>query len=232
MENNDKPILLFDWDGTVVNSNDYKLDEAWRLTFQGEPEREQKIIEILNRPIGRQLYRYALIAMVIFETDPEQKDLEGVGNNDEWIREDERITKYSNRFAELLKDHTKIPPFEDSKKVLEELKNRGYKMYVVSGAGKEDIMQQANMHGLTEYFKEIYANDDSKPGHFEAIKILEGIDDPEKYIVIGDGPVDLTFAETIKSRFIGLPNRFNSWSKEGSDFEVIDNLSELLALLD
>ena len=226
-----KPTLLFDWDGTVVDSNEYKFNQVWVDTFEGEAEKQSKILEVLNNPETSKLFRYALVGRVLSATEEGNEDLKDVLNDDKWLQNDERIIKYTDRFAELTKNHEKMPAFENSKNTLEALKERGYPMYVVSGAGVNTILEQAKLYNL-EYFKDYFGNSDSKINHFKTISIIEGTTDPSDYVVIGDGYADFDLANKIGCRFIGIPCKWNDWKKGEMDFETIDNIGELLKLLE
>lgn len=226
-----KPILMFDWDGTVVDSNQYKLSGAWLATFEGEPEKQKAILEVLGNPETRKLYRYGLVARVISLTEDGNDDLKDVINTDEWIIADPRITKYTDKFAKLTQDHSMMPAFEDSYNTLKALSERGYTMYVVSGASVDTIKEQIRLYDL-DFFKDVFGNFDSKPNHFKTISNIEGISDPLQYISIGDGKVDRDFAKEVGCRFIGIPCKWNDWKKGEMDFETIDSIGELLDLLE
>lgn len=208
---NNKPILIFDWDGTIVDSNQFKFIDAWLSVFEGEEDKKEKFLEIWRNG-GGSLYRYALVAKVIAETESDQSDLKSVTNTDQWIRTDSRITKYTDRYSEILKDLGKMPIFENSKQALGSLKEKGHTMYVISGSAEDSIRKQIDFYGL-DFFKGIFGNTDSKPNHFKTISKLEDNSDPENYIVIGDGELDLALAQHIGCRFVGIPNEWNGWAK-------------------
>lgn len=218
-------VLLFDWDGTIIDSNQYKFHDAWLLVFADEPKKQEKVLQVLAHPEDRMLFRYGIVARVI-EDEPGNTDLQGVTNSDHWIKSDSRITRYTERFAACMKDHRRMPAFPNAKQTLETLAEQGYTMYVVSGSSEATIDEQIELYGL-DYFVGRFGNSNTKHAHFQTITKREHKSDPSHYVVIGDGTTDASLASKIECHFIGVANAYNKWGDTEIDFPVIHDIGDL-----
>lgn len=226
MQTDKKPILLFDWDGTIVDSNDFKWNGAWQLVFEGEEDKQKIIREVFTRPQGRVYNRWELVRETLFVLgDEDLKDLEG-----EDLRSNPKITKYTDKFKEVLAtryDH--MPPLLNAKDTLEKLHKDGYRMYVISNSEVGGLNHMAESLDLSKYFIEVMGLPNSKYQNFEEITLIEKTSDPKDYIFIGDGENDKALALKIGCRFIGISNKYNNWNNDSEMAGVaVNNLSEVI----
>lgn len=223
-----KKILLFDWDGTIVDSNHFKWVGAWQLVFEGEPDKQCAIEEVFRTPKGRVYNRWELVRETLILTDDPSLDLEG-----EKLREDPRITKYTDKFRDILEtSYDSMPIFEKSSELLKNLKEDGYTMYVISNSATEGLKKMAKHFGVLDYFNNIYGLPASKWENFQIISQIEGTSNGEDFVYIGDGENDKALAEKIGCQFIGIANEWNGWTENPSmkDKSIID-LSEISNLV-
>ena len=229
-----KPILIFDWDGVIVDSNDWKWDEMWREIF---PTNGLSVIarNILKTKEGRSLTRYELIRRILLE-----------GGLTELSAYDERsavahpsVAEALERFRGVsLRGVLKRGLFKGARDVLNDLKTRGYSLYVITGTAHDDIMHLALEFNVVDLFKGIYGivvseqvgGAINKEGAFQKIILAEQTSDPDSYIVVGDGESDRALAENVGCRFVGVVNRWNGW--EDASFPLIRDLTELPKILD
>jgi phosphoglycolate phosphatase-like HAD superfamily hydrolase len=225
---NQKPILLFDWDGVIVNSNDWKWRDMWPDLFFDYPEYAKKAQEILRESEGRHVSRRELLRQVLASDDASAAPAP--------ITIEEALQRYSKTSMEGV---SRLGFFEGTREVLEDLHGLGFTMYVITGTLHDDIQHIARDLGVAHLFKALYGTRPSalkrkgaikKYDAFEEIARDEGVNDPVAYIVIGDGASDKELAEQIGCKFIGVKNEWNGWG-DNESFSTINGISEILQVL-
>jgi phosphoglycolate phosphatase-like HAD superfamily hydrolase len=216
-----KPILIFDWDGTIVDSNGFKWGELWNMTFDDDDEKQRIVLDYLQTEEGRGLNRYQLIQKVLSDTGEESVR----GLDKEELLVNPKILEYSNKFSEIMDNSISlIEPFEGVRKVLKDLKENGYKMYVVTAGGTLNVRKQVEHLGLSNIFVKVLGNPESKSENFEEISTKE----TGNYVVIGDGESDVRLAEYIGCKFIGIVNNWNGWSLGENNIKSLTLIKNLL----
>tara|TARA_B100000745_G_scaffold290355_1_gene229217 strand:- start:16467 stop:17102 length:636 start_codon:yes stop_codon:yes gene_type:complete len=188
-----KPVIIFDWDGVVVDSNAFKWKDAWEETFGEDQKKAARAVALLSTPEGRALNRYELIAKIA----PESSDL--------YQRE------IAERFSKVLQDGvTKINLMPGIREVIDSLKKKGFVMHVISATKEEDLIFQAKYFGVDSYFTSLFGNPRTKLENFNRIE--DRYD--HRYVVIGDGGSDYALAQAIGAEFIGVANKWNAWGED------------------
>jgi phosphoglycolate phosphatase-like HAD superfamily hydrolase len=219
MSINNKKIIIWDWDGVIVDSLEYKHVHVWRDIFYDDLEKQESVIDFIKTPEGRKLNRYGLIKHVLATFD--KKDLENL--TDDELKKHPLIKKYVDIYNTKVKDGIRnIGMRHDVRNVLRTLHNDGHHMYVVSGGGSDtDLMELAEFFDIKKYFKAIFGF--GVPGvsltafgkykNFERIVKLENIKEAKRYVVVGDSMSDYDLARDIGCDFVAIPNRWNKWNK-------------------
>tara|TARA_B100000508_G_scaffold53235_1_gene41237 strand:- start:15729 stop:16418 length:690 start_codon:yes stop_codon:yes gene_type:complete len=227
-----KKIILWDWDGTLVNSLPYKYEEIWSHVFEGNEEAQNIVRDFIKTPEGKRCNRYGLIAYTLQKTGELSESVEP--------SEDPIVEKYAALYKEGAANA--IPTFgllPGAQEVLEKLSGEGHHMHLVSGGGSdEDLDQLLTNIGVRKFFNGVFGFGISKAvgtgfgkhDNFLRIAEIEGVSAPEQYVVIGDTPKDKEFAQKIGCDFIGVANQYNEWTPS-KDPKVAANLLEVPGLL-
>ncbi|MEG0873076.1 MAG: HAD-IA family hydrolase [Clostridia bacterium] len=94
----------------------------------------------------------------------------------------------------------------ETKKVLQELKKRGYRLGVVSNWFRDTQMSELNKYGYTKYFDEMYFWDNEYPKpHIKGCGVNIPKSKKENYVFIGDNlEEDILFAKALDIKSIWL----------------------------
>jgi phosphoglycolate phosphatase-like HAD superfamily hydrolase len=222
-----KPILIWDWDGTLVDTITYKYGGIWDDIFPDDLEKQTIVKEFLHSPEGKGINRYGLI----------QKALGLENLSDEELKNHPGIQRYADQYKKFSEESAvKNGVYPNTKEVLERLFSDGYSMYIISGGGSdEDLKKMAEQVGIGKYFKDIYGFGSAgssltsfdKKANFERIINKGGEEDPSKYIVIGDSVSDYNFADSVTAKFVGFIREWNKWEGYEDKLKLISNVSEL-----
>ncbi|MBR6610566.1 MAG: HAD-IA family hydrolase [Oscillospiraceae bacterium] len=194
---NEKPVLFWDFHGTLTKPDNQWVDIALKLSDTMYPE-----MKISHEAIKSNLYGKCLP----WWTYPD-RDTRHLMENDGWWKscEDEFVKMYiasgfekhqAEKMAPLIRlyvvDINNHRLHDDALAVLSQLKERGYKNYILSNNFPE-LPQMVKDIGLDKYFDGCVVSAKigfAKPRKeiFEYARNLAG--NPEKCIMIGDNPVD------------------------------------------
>ena len=194
--------VLFDFDGTLVNTNDVII-ASWQHTYMyylGREESLEKITACFGEPLLLTMERE------FPEVDP---------------RESAEV--YRNFQKENADELVKI--FPGIKELLESLKTDGFRMGVVTSRTRESAQRYMDMFGIGDYFDEMVSCDDTdihKPNPEPILLCLKkmGIT-AEEALMVGDSPFDIKCANNagVKSVLVG-------WRITGDGQTLIDDARE------
>ena len=194
--------VLFDFDGTLVNTNDVII-ASWQHTYMyylGREESLEKITACFGEPLLLTMERE------FPEVDP--RESAGVYRNFQKEHADELV---------------KI--FPGIKELLESLKTDGFRMGVVTSRTRESAQRYMDMFGIGDYFEEMVSCDDTdihKPNPEPILLCLKkmGIT-AEEALMVGDSPFDIKCANNagVKSVLVG-------WRITGDGQTLIDDARE------
>ena len=194
--------VLFDFDGTLVNTNDVII-ASWQHTYMyylGREESLEKITACFGEPLLLTMERE------FPEVDP--RESAGVYRNFQKENADELV---------------KI--FPGIKELLESLKTDGFRMGVVTSRTRESAQRYMDMFGIGDYFEEMVSCDDTdihKPNPEPILLCLKkmGIT-AEEALMVGDSPFDIKCANNAgdKSVLVG-------WRITGDGQTLIDDARE------
>jgi len=229
-------VLIWDWDGTLVDSLDYKYGDIWDKVFLGEPERVKIVKDFIKTSKGKGVNRYGLIKHTLLNTGlPELAEL-----SDELFKKHSLITKYVNRYDQLSKFQIEEELFllAGVKDMLERLQITGYSMYIISGGGTDNSLQSmAESLGIRKYFRDIFGFGGvgtrlisfGKRENFDRLIKIEQNFNPSNCIIIGDGETDLQFANDVGCRFIGIANEWNKWQVDNTN--IVSSVTDVEKLI-
>ena len=211
------PVLIFDWDGVIVDSNAWKWGGAWQEVFVEEPELFRLMDRVLLEDQRKSLDRQQLVARV-FELAQES------GTTPQRAPEE-----YVERFGEAVRlGVARIGLFPGALSTLEALHIAGYHMYVISMTTQEDLEYLADQLGVGRYFVRLYGTPGKKFEHAQDIRQTEV---SQSYVVIGDGEGDRSLAKEVQASFVGILNQWNHWADDSSLMHKVDSIVDVPKVL-
>ena len=166
---------LFDFDGTLVNTNDVII-ASWQHTYMHYRGREESI-ETITSCFGEPL----LITM--------EREFPGV---------DPQESAEVYRTFQQQNAHLLVKIFPGIVDLLKALKEAGYRMGIVTSRTRESALRYMDMFGITEYFEAMVTCDDTTVHKPNPEPILLGLEKmgitKDEAIMIGDSPFDIKCA--------------------------------------
>ncbi len=210
-----KPVVLFDLDGTLLNTEP-AIIETYRHLFKKYKTEEEFTKEIQVEILGPTLKE-------MFEKYFPEQDTEKL------------IKEYKEYNFKIHPEQ--VTMMDNAKETLETLVSEGYKVGIVSSKFSDGIQVGLKLHNLTEYFESIIGLDNVKQGKPDPEGIVmacaqmnRGYDD---CIYIGDSETDMQAAHRAGVYSVGY--LFNK-DKEGAlraenPNKIITDLSEVVELV-
>lgn len=198
-------VILWDWDGTLLNSRVASSGALFRLGREtGVDVTEDDVTEVVGGHMVDFWYRH-------YGANP--------------IPQVEKFIAY---YQELSQQVGLFPEVVD---ILNFIKKLNIPQIVVSNKDQDIILTEAERLGVTAYFKKIVGTINHGIGkpEKEYARIVFGPDIPKRILMIGDGPSDMQFAQNINA--VGLLVRPADYPV---DFEYqyrVNNLAEVKAFL-
>lgn len=167
--------ILFDFDGTLVNTNDVII-ASWQHTyrhFTGREESLEKITACFGEPL------LLTMAREFPEVDPE---------------ESARIYRdFQQQNAEAF-----VTIFPGIREMLEELKTQNYRLAIVTSRTRESAQRYMNMLDIGSYFDDMVSCEDTdihKPNPEPILLCMQKLGvSREECLMIGDSPFDIKCA--------------------------------------
>jgi phosphoglycolate phosphatase-like HAD superfamily hydrolase len=217
-------IILFDWDGTLIDSLPTKVRNAGRL-FQQELGIAPEDVALAYRRVSG-IPRKQLFASICADNALAPLD-------------DEAYQRLSQRFTEmnlasLTDPGAKGVVAQETFDTLRLLQASGYPMYVSSSADPHEIRKGANALGLDGFFTEIMG---SLPGFGKGTQHVAHVLQSQsarrdQLVFVGDEPADISLGRLAGVRTVAKLGTCSAelLSKENPD-HIIGALSELPMLL-
>jgi len=200
--------LLFDWDGTVVDSA--------KLGLQAFSDSFAELGEPFDYEIYREVYSPNWYSVYEALGLPKEK----------WARADELWVKfYGEQTAQT------VPGAEDT---IRELKRRGYRLGVVSSGSECRVSREIKQLRLQEFFETVICNEqmtEKKPhpeGLETALRILGCANHKTAYV--GDSPEDIEMGKRANMVTVGVRSDYpTSWKLQQHEPDIlIETLGDLL----
>lgn len=209
--------ILFDFDGTVMNTNDIILN-SWQHTFktitgkEGDPE-------VIQSNFGDTLEKSIINFFPDFSVEEAKK-----------IYRSYQVDKFADS----------ISPFPGMIELIRELKEKEYKIAVVTSRLRNTTMEGLRKYELDKLFDVIVTMDDCtkhKPDPEPALIALKKLNSkPEETMMLGDSKFDIACANNagVTSALVGWAVAIFDKDKEGvfkPDY-IIDKAEEILEILE
>lgn len=207
----DTPLIVFDWDGTLMDSTG-RIVSAMQTTARNLKlpiPSDDEVRAIIGLSLGncyRQLF-------------PEVDD-------HDWITEE-----YRYQYVEG--DKTPSPMFEGVEDVLTKLKNDGYYLTVATGKARHGLDRVLNESKLKHFFDTTIASDESnsKPDPAMLHTLMKHFDvKPEETVMVGDTTHDLKMAQNAGTHSVGVTYGAHKVEllKQHAPLAIIDDIRQLI----
>ena len=194
-----KKYILFDFDGTLVNTNDVIL-ASWQHTYRHYLGHEMPVDHITSC-FGEPL----LLTM--------EREFPGV---------DPQESADVYRQFQLENADKLVTIFPGIKELLADLKAAGYVLGIVTSRTRESALRYMDMFGITSYFSDLVTCDDTtvhKPTPEPILLAMSKLGaSAEESIMIGDSPFDIKCANNA-----GVDSVMVNWRITCDETSVIDD---------
>lgn len=196
-------ILVFDFDGVLVDSNQLKRRIFLEL-YANHIDHWSECMEraFAHLPYGTryELFDYAFRDLGMKGLELEKKINESVSFFEEWLKKELNIAK---------------PLVQETLGIL----SKQYSCFVNSATPISSLRASLRRLNLDMYFAEIYGAEASKSDNLRTIHRTT-VCPFSKMILIGDGLNDQAAAQQVGCYFIGVPNEINGW-ESGQNFPIL-----------
>jgi phosphoglycolate phosphatase-like HAD superfamily hydrolase len=181
-------VIVFDFDGTLVDSNRLKHDAFFKL-FPDDTRHAGAVREVLAQ-IG-EASRYDIIAKVLANLDNRQGDV------------NELADRYNAIVLDGAKRCAEIPGAEHALKSLV----ASFRLYVSSTTPESPLQEIIRFRGWTGYFAGIFGYPRKKSETLRRILEMENVD-AKAALVVGDGQSDREAARENRCHFLHVNATF------------------------
>ncbi len=194
-----KKYILFDFDGTLVNTNDVIL-ASWQHTYKHYLGHEMSV-EHITSCFGEPLL--LTMAREFPGVDPQESA--------------DVYRRFQMENADKL-----VTIFPGIKELLADLKDAGYVLGIVTSRTRDSALRYMNMFDITSYFSDLVTCDDTtvhKPNPEPILLAMEKLGaSAEESIMIGDSPFDIKCANNA-----GVDSVMVNWRITCDETSMIDD---------
>ena len=204
----EKKLFSFDFDGTLVKSNEIK-ESAYEETVEYDEYLLAKLEKIKRN--NDKIDRYGIF--------------EKLCKSEKYLNCQNLLKKYSEI---CLQNILKAKEVDGAIKFLSKLKKNNKLCIINSATPLINLVNILENHELNDFIDEVYGGPVSKEQNlFHAMnKFNIGRDN---VIVIGDGETDRVCAESIQCHFIGIQNSFSNFNIKPT--RIIKDFNEIINLI-
>ncbi|MGB9499240.1 MAG: HAD family hydrolase [Dissulfuribacterales bacterium] len=185
--------IVFDFDGTLIDSNTLKYNAYFKL-FPADDRHEQIIRSVLSKIFEKS--RYAIL----------EKILNRLGNIQP-LSIKEKIGELALRYNEIVVAGAKsCPEKPGAEKALKKL-TLTYDLYVSSTTPDADLKEIIQFRNWNDYFRAVFGYPHEKPATLKHIMTMENLT-ADEILVVGDGESDRESAMDNDCPFIRVVNNF------------------------
>jgi len=182
---------VFDFDGTLVESNKLKYDAYFEL-FPRDEYHNEAIRNVLSKSFEES--RYSILEKILREVDTDVIEL------------GETVNRFADRYNEIVVKGAKTcPECPGAGKLLRQL-HPHYALYLSSTTPEEALREIISFRRWTGYFKNIFGYPRKKQETLREIMQKEQVS-PRQILVIGDGKSDRVSAENAGCNFFDVKNK-------------------------
>jgi phosphoglycolate phosphatase-like HAD superfamily hydrolase len=193
--------IIFDFDGVILPDSQHAKDTAYLKLFPKEEAHISAILpEISHRYGGGRGDRRDIIRdlfSMIHGRAPAHDEFEVL------------VQRFSKSITEEI-DQMVPPP--STIHALERFSQR-YPLYLASATPHDELIRRIAQIGLSSYFKNVFGRPTTKDEVVHEVVSAEGVI-PEEIVLVGDAQGDFETAKRMRTRFVAVKNKWNSWDAE------------------
>ena len=184
-------VVVFDFDGTLVESNKLKYDAYFEL-FPRDAYHNGIIRNVLSESFEES--RYSILEKILKVVDPDANDLQ------------ETVHSLASRYNVIVVEGAKTcPECPDAERLLQRL-SPYYPLYLSSTTPEAALCEIIRFRGWSRYFKNIFGYPRRKQETLRDILREEQLR-PSQMLVVGDGESDRVSAEDAGCNFFDVRNK-------------------------
>jgi len=205
--------IIFDFDGTLVDSNKIKKQTFYDVTSH-IPHSREILEEIFSNPdIGDRYEVFSHFSRVV------QK-------NYGFLAEEIEL---SNDYSSLCEERvSKASETKEAKKTLSKLSKMGIRLFVSSATPEKALKNIIVKRGLNTLFERIYGSPKSKEEHIKSVMSVFEYK-PTEIIYVGDSEDDQRAASSVNCHFFAVGSDYTRFVKKPRALnEALTNLPEFV----
>ena len=206
-------VIVFDFDGVLVDSNRMKHD-VWFSLF---PPEEKIPAELVSDVLSRiKETRFDILREIFLRAGREEEKREAL------------IARYAGLFNDAVqKGIVSLGMVPGVPEMLAKLR-LSHRFYVNSSTPEFALRESISRFGIAAHFQGIFGRPATKEENLQKIMALEK-ETPDHVVMVGDGDSDRDAAAACGCRFIGVANGWNDWKE--NEFPLISSVVELPGML-
>ena len=192
MRPNDFEVILWDFDGVIIDSNSVREFGFREVLKDFDTEQVEKLIDFHNANGGWSRY----VKFRYFYEEILKRPIT-----------DSKVQELANRFSSIMIESLPNPKLliEETVRFIQVMYSQGKKMHIVSGSDGKELRSLCEQLELSKYFLSINGSPTAKPDLVRSI-----IDDTNisssQYCLIGDAVNDYDAANQNEIQFFGYNN--------------------------
>ncbi|MBI2053174.1 MAG: HAD family hydrolase, partial [Candidatus Sungbacteria bacterium] len=200
-------VVVFDFDGVIVDSNRIKEDAFYRL-FEGHPHISRELVaDVLMRNVGT---RFDILRDIFVRSGAQPDEITRLV--------DESAARFDAMVQERIATRGLAP---GARETLEDL-SKNICLYINSATPETALKATVEHLGIQGHFRAVHGAPPTKEENLRAIMAREGVEAGE-VVVVGDGEGDMLSATACGTHFIAIDSGFYPWG-ENPAFPVVPSI--------
>lgn len=199
-------ILVFDFDGVLVDSNEMKY-QAWFQLFPDKQDFMRETLSTMYYTTRFDILRHVFQTIALSGGEQEQK-----------------VKEYAIKYNDIVQQGIlRLGLIPGVYKALEVLSRR-YRLYINSGTIEEPLRASVRDLGISVFFVSVFGAPRTKAENLARVMYKEKVLSRE-VVMIGDGEPDYRAAQQYNMCFIGVTNAWNGWKEK--EFPLVPHIAEV-----
>lgn len=193
MRPNDFEVILWDFDGVIIDSNSVREFGFREVLKEFDSEQVEQLIDFHNANGGWSRY----VKFRYFYEEILKRPIS-----------DSKVQELANRFSSIMVESLPNPELliEETVRFIQEMYSQGKQMHIVSGSDGNELKSLCEQLELSKYFLSIKGSPTPKVALVKEI-VAVGKISTSKYCLIGDAVNDYDAANQNKIQFFGYNNK-------------------------
>ncbi|MBU1179232.1 HAD-IA family hydrolase [Patescibacteria group bacterium] len=178
-------VWVFDFDGTLVDSNDIKYNAFFKLF--PENKKTKKVIKKVLSEIGKKS-RFEILRQIFLELKNPANKINGL------------VREYAEKYNQMVQKEILLAYDAKTTEIIKNLSDSCV-LYINSATPEESLLQTVKNLGIARFFRGIYGQPGTKKENLKKIISQEKVKSKE-VVVVGDGEDDHDSAKSLGCLFI------------------------------